>query len=414
MALPSKQEFDALLISLNNVAKDYDDSNDLESRLRRMAISAQAKKLVRALTTPEQMPIQHGINMAEIIAIHTLMKLKILEAIPQTGSISLEDLSKATGAQDSLLATGFLDQVEVQPSHPNTDGSELEYKHTKFSLAYTIPSSQGQQQQETKPGHLFTVLYNQYLKLMLNFADSYLPFVAALARSQNQSQNQPSSSHTSSHASSHSFSHTFSQSFSHASSSSANPSSLDPTSTVSFSFSSSFFPPSSSTSLSHGAREPQDPLHNPFTFSYGQYGRATAWEIMGQDPERLETFQRGIMAGGAKAYFMRMILHDHCDEMATQILTRLAEAMSHDSRVLVCELVLPQRVGEADLGAAVLDQCVMSIGGKERTEEGFRNIFEAAGLELVKVWRVPGVTGACVEGRLKGGHSTCPEGTLSR
>lgn len=99
-----------------------------------------------------------------------------------------------------------------------------------------------------------------------------------------------------------------------------------------------------------------------------------------------------------------MIFRHLCDDVATQMLSRLGEAMSHDSRVLVCELVLPQRVGEADLGAAVLDQWVMSIGGKERTEEGFRKIFEGAGLELVKVWRVPGVTGACVEGRLQGGR----------
>ena len=31
------------------------------------------------------------------------MKLKVLDAIPKEGSISLEDLSKATGVQDSLL-----------------------------------------------------------------------------------------------------------------------------------------------------------------------------------------------------------------------------------------------------------------------------------------------------------------------
>jgi len=31
------------------------------------------------------------------------MKLKVLDAIPETGSISLEELSKKTGAQDSLL-----------------------------------------------------------------------------------------------------------------------------------------------------------------------------------------------------------------------------------------------------------------------------------------------------------------------
>jgi hypothetical protein len=31
------------------------------------------------------------------------MKLKALEAIPAAGSISLQDLSQATGVQDSLL-----------------------------------------------------------------------------------------------------------------------------------------------------------------------------------------------------------------------------------------------------------------------------------------------------------------------
>lgn len=41
--------------------------------------------------------------MAESIAIKTFIKLKVLEGIPLTGSISLPDLSKATGAQESLL-----------------------------------------------------------------------------------------------------------------------------------------------------------------------------------------------------------------------------------------------------------------------------------------------------------------------
>ena len=98
---------------------------------------------------------------------------------------------------------------------------------------------------------------------------------------------------------------------------------------------------------------------------------------------------------------MRMILHDYADPTSTQILSRLAEAMSPDSRLLICEMVLPRRVGEADFASAVLDQAVMTMGGKERTEEGFKKILEAAGLELVHTWRVPGVPGGCVEGRLK-------------
>jgi hypothetical protein len=98
---------------------------------------------------------------------------------------------------------------------------------------------------------------------------------------------------------------------------------------------------------------------------------------------------------------MRMILHDYADAVGIEILKRIATAMDSNSRVLICEMVLPARVGEIDFPAAVMDQAVMTMGGKERTTEGFRKSFEAAGLELVNVWRAPGVPGACVEGRLK-------------
>jgi hypothetical protein len=98
---------------------------------------------------------------------------------------------------------------------------------------------------------------------------------------------------------------------------------------------------------------------------------------------------------------MRMIMHDYADPVCTHILKQLAEAMAPDSRVLVADMIVPERVGEADFTAAVLDSCVMAMGGKERTEKGFEAIMEPAGLKLVTVWRVPGVPGGCVEGRLK-------------
>lgn len=98
---------------------------------------------------------------------------------------------------------------------------------------------------------------------------------------------------------------------------------------------------------------------------------------------------------------MRMILHDYADRVGINILKNLAEAMAPDSRVLICEMVLPSRVTEADFPAAVLDQAVMTMGGKERTERGFGKMLEEAGMELVRVWRVPGVPGGCVEGKLK-------------
>jgi hypothetical protein len=231
------------------------------------------------------------------------------------------------------------------------------------------------------------------------------------------------------------------------------------------------------------AREPDNPLQNPYTWQHKQDG-IPVWAIMGQDPEKLSTFQLA-MSGldqaipvvghfdfsllkneegkpqlvdvggghgsvlkqilekypeldpkkcylqdradiielaktvlpeatlmphdfmtvqpvkGAKAYFMRMILHDYADPVCVEILSRLAEAMDADSRILICEMVIPQRVGELEFPAAVLDQCVFAMGGKERTEVGFKALLEGAGMELVQTWRVPGVPGACVEGRLK-------------
>ena len=98
---------------------------------------------------------------------------------------------------------------------------------------------------------------------------------------------------------------------------------------------------------------------------------------------------------------MRMIMHDYADAVCIDILSHLARAMTPDSRVLICDMVLPQRVGEVDFPAAVLDQAVMTMGGKERTEEGFKSLFAGAGIELVRVWRALGVPGACVEGKLK-------------
>ena len=98
---------------------------------------------------------------------------------------------------------------------------------------------------------------------------------------------------------------------------------------------------------------------------------------------------------------MRLVLHDYSDPVCINNLTPLANAMAPDSRVLICDMIIPQRVKEADFPTAVLDQCVMAMGGKERTVEGSKSLFEGAGLELVEVWRIPGVPGACVEAKLK-------------
>ncbi|RDA87426.1 hypothetical protein CP532_7007 [Ophiocordyceps camponoti-leonardi (nom. inval.)] len=106
---------------------------------------------------------------------------------------------------------------------------------------------------------------------------------------------------------------------------------------------------------------------------------------------------------GAKAYVMRAIIHDWPDATCVNILTHLAAAMAPDSRLLICDAVLPPRLGEDNFFVAIVDHAVMALAGKERTERGFSDLLHQAGLELVRVWRVSGgaQAGACVEGRLK-------------
>jgi hypothetical protein len=54
------------------------------------------------------------------------------------------------------------------------------------------------------------------------------------------------------------------------------------------------------------------------------------------------------------------------------ILKHLVNAMKPDSRILIADFVIPARIGEADLGAAAMDNTVMAMGGKVRTEAMFR------------------------------------------
>jgi hypothetical protein len=104
---------------------------------------------------------------------------------------------------------------------------------------------------------------------------------------------------------------------------------------------------------------------------------------------------------GARAYYLRHVLHGYSDSVDVLILSQLAKAMKPDSIVLIADMVMSARVGEADFPAATLNNIVMAMGGKERTEVGFREILSKAGLELVKVWRATAGAAALVEAKLK-------------
>jgi hypothetical protein len=77
--------------------------------------------------------------------------------------------------------------------------------------------------------------------------------------------------------------------------------------------------------------------------------------------------------------------------------------MGPTSRLLISDLVIPPetKVGE-DMSPYWMDMVMIAIGGKERSQKEFKELFESVGLEFVKTWEEKGPGHqAVIEGRLK-------------
>ncbi len=86
----------------------------------------------------------------------------------------------------------------------------------------------------------------------------------------------------------------------------------------------------------------------------------------------------------ADTYVLKMILHDWSDEACVAILRNCRQAMMPGGRVLVIEQVIPD--GNTPSFGKLLDLAMMvCLGGRERTADEFRRLFEAAGLQLSQV-----------------------------
>jgi hypothetical protein len=88
---------------------------------------------------------------------------------------------------------------------------------------------------------------------------------------------------------------------------------------------------------------------------------------------------------GADAYFMKHIIHDWDDDDCVRILRHCKAAMPDHAKLLVCERVVPP--GNDPSLAVTMDlvMLVLTDGGRERTEQEFRNLFARAGLRLARV-----------------------------
>lgn len=89
---------------------------------------------------------------------------------------------------------------------------------------------------------------------------------------------------------------------------------------------------------------------------------------------------------GATAYYMRTVLHDFPDKQALDALTRIRDAMTEDSILLIHEHTMPEGSDVPQI-AATLDIHMMEIfASLERTEKEWVALLETAGLRVVKIW----------------------------
>jgi hypothetical protein len=90
--------------------------------------------------------------------------------------------------------------------------------------------------------------------------------------------------------------------------------------------------------------------------------------------------------GGCDAYMMKFILHDWSDDHCKKILHRIREQLPPHGRVLVIEQIVN---ADAELSFAKLldlEMLALTVGGRERTQAEFQDLFSSAGLGLVRVF----------------------------
>jgi hypothetical protein len=88
---------------------------------------------------------------------------------------------------------------------------------------------------------------------------------------------------------------------------------------------------------------------------------------------------------GGDLYIMQQIIHDWKDELAIKILSNCRDAVDEDARILVVDAVIKPG-NEQDLNKFIdLQMLLINTGGRERTEQEFNQLFQKAGLQMLKI-----------------------------
>ncbi|HEY3302780.1 MAG TPA: methyltransferase [Candidatus Binatia bacterium] len=85
---------------------------------------------------------------------------------------------------------------------------------------------------------------------------------------------------------------------------------------------------------------------------------------------------------GGDGYILKHIIHDWDDERSLRILRKCHGAMRRGGKILLAEVVLGSS-GESRFARLLdLEMLVMTQGGRERTQDEFQRLYEAAGFKL--------------------------------
>jgi SAM-dependent methyltransferase len=84
---------------------------------------------------------------------------------------------------------------------------------------------------------------------------------------------------------------------------------------------------------------------------------------------------------GADLHLLKQIVHDWDDARATRLLQNCHRALAPGGKLLLVEMVVPADNRPSPAQAMDLNMLVI-LGGRERTEEEYRDLLRAAGFRL--------------------------------
>jgi C-methyltransferase len=93
---------------------------------------------------------------------------------------------------------------------------------------------------------------------------------------------------------------------------------------------------------------------------------------------------------GGDIYIMKHIIHDWDDARATRFITNCAAALDPGGKLLLVESVLTPPDVPHFSKLLDLEMLIMSLGGRERTEEEYRHLYTAAGLSMTGIHSIEG------------------------